>query len=209
MAKPQNTKDDYPLTAVKFSRLTRRGLILGLSLSQVIALAIAGLAFIGSLYAGGGMILAYTAPIWVTCLAITWVPIAGRKTVEWLPVGVHWLWRVTVKQTIYRMRVVKPRPAGTLALPGDMASLRQYEDPVTGAVMVHHPHAATLTALLEVTHPAFVLLDPGEQVKSRLVVSLRLFLDGCGQAVRSSSGRAGSAWSWRMWTSLRIETSEK
>lgn len=46
-------------------------------------------------------------------------------------------------------------------------------------------------------------------VKSRLVVSLRLFLDGCGQAVRSSSGRAGSAWSWRMWTSLRIETSEK
>ena len=163
MTKHQSTKDDYPLTPVKFSRLTRRGLILGLSLSQVIALAIAGLAFIGSLYAGGGMILAYTAPIWVTCLAITWVPIAGRKAVEWLPVGAHWLWRVSVTQTIYRMRVVKPRPAGTLALPGDMASLRQYEDPVTGAVMVHHPHAATLTALLEVTHPAFVLLDPGEQ----------------------------------------------
>ena len=83
MTKHQSTKDDYPLTPVKFSRLTRRGLILGLSLSQVIALAIAGLAFIGSLYAGGGMILAYTAPIWVTCLAITWVPIAGRKAVEW------------------------------------------------------------------------------------------------------------------------------
>ena len=58
MTKHQSTKDDYPLTPVKFSRLTRRGLILGLSLSQVIALAIAGLAFIGSLYAGGGMILA-------------------------------------------------------------------------------------------------------------------------------------------------------
>lgn len=36
-------------------------------------------------------------------------------------------------------------------------------DPETGAVMVHDPHNATLTALLEVSHPAFVLLDPGEQ----------------------------------------------
>ena len=156
---PHKKQDEYPLSPVKFSRLTRRGLILGLSLSQVITVAIAGAVFIASLYAGGGMILAYTAPIWVTCLAITWIPISGRKTVEWIPIAGHWVWRVTVKQTIYRLRVVKPRPAGTLALPGDMAALRQYEDPVTGAVMVHHPHAATLTALLEVTHPAFVLLD--------------------------------------------------
>jgi hypothetical protein len=29
--------------------------------------------------------------------------------------------------------------------------------------MVHDPHAGTLTALLEVTHPAFILLDPNEQ----------------------------------------------
>lgn len=155
--------DDYPLNAVKFSRLTRRGVILGLSLPQVITLGVAILTFVGSLYAGGGMILAVTAPVWVICLALTWVPVAGRKAIEWVPVAGHWLWRVTVKQTIFRMRVVRPRPAGTLALPGDMAALRQYEDPETGAVMVHNPDAQTLTALLEVTHPAFVLLDPGEQ----------------------------------------------
>lgn len=44
------------------------------------------------------------------------------------PVGAHWLWRVSVTQTIYRMRVVKPRPAGTLALPrryGIAASIRR------------------------------------------------------------------------------------
>ena len=34
---------------------------------------------------------------------------------------------------------------------------------LTGAAMVHDPHAQTLTAVLGVTHPAFVLLDPGEQ----------------------------------------------
>lgn len=29
--------------------------------------------------------------------------------------------------------------------------------------MIHDPHQATLTVVCEVTHPAFVLLDPGEQ----------------------------------------------
>ena len=64
---------------------------------------------------------------------------------------------------------MKPRPAGTLALPGDAARLRQWVDPETGAVMVHDPHAATLTAIVGVSHPAFVLLDPAEQ--ERRVVS--------------------------------------
>jgi len=158
-----HAEKSYPLTAVKFSRLTRRGVILGLSLPQVVTLAVAILTFVGSLYAGGGMILAWSAPVWATALGLTWVPVAGRKAIEWLPLSLHWLWRVTVRQTLFRRRVVKPRPAGTLSLPGDMAALRQYEDPETGAVMVHNPHEQTLTVLLEVTHPAFVLLDPGEQ----------------------------------------------
>jgi hypothetical protein len=36
-------------------------------------------------------------------------------------------------------------------------------DPESGAVMVHDPHQATLTAIVGVTHPAFILLDPLEQ----------------------------------------------
>ncbi|WP_367267558.1 hypothetical protein [Microbacterium sp.] len=47
------------------------------------------------------------------------------------------------------------------------------------------------------------------RVKSRGVVSLRLLPGGGGQAVRWSSGRAGSVCSVRMWTSLRMEMSEK
>jgi hypothetical protein len=119
---------------------------------------------LAAFYAGGGMMLAYTAPIWVLAAALAWVPIGGRKLVEWLPVACWWLWRTTGGQLLYRRRIVKPRPAGTLALPGDMARLREWEDPETGAAMIHDPHARqTLTAILEVTHPAFVLLDPGEQ----------------------------------------------
>ena len=162
-----STNNDRPtageLVPVKFSRLTRRGVLLGLSLTQLITLAIGGATLIGAFYAGGGMLLAYTAPVWVLAAALTWIPIAGRPIVEWLPIACWWLWRTTGGQLLYRRRIVVPRPVGTLALPGDMARLREYTDPDTGAGMIHDPHAATLTVVCEVTHPAFVLLDPGEQ----------------------------------------------
>lgn len=160
------SKQKEPSTAlvpVKFSRLTRRGILLGLSLSQLITLATGVLSVVVALYAGGGILLAYTAPVWVLAAALTWVPVAGRPAVEWLPVTFWWLWRATGGQLLYRRRLVVPRPAGTLALPGDMARLREYTDPDTGAGMVHDPHQQTLTVVCEVTHPAFVLLDPGEQ----------------------------------------------
>lgn len=162
MASAAPTRAEYELTPVKFSRLTRRGILLGLSLAQVIAIGIAGVVFVVALYLGEQAAL-YTAPVWVTALALAVVPVSGRKAVEWLPISAHWLWRTRAKQTSYRRRITRPRPAGTLALPGDAAPLRRYIDADTGAVMVHDPHSQTLTALLEVTHPSFVLLDPGEQ----------------------------------------------
>ena len=168
-------RTDDPQTAgelvpVKFSRLTRRGVLLGLSLAQLITLATGVLSVVGALYAGGGILLAYTAPIWVIAAALTWIPVAGRPAVEWLPVACWWLWRTTGGQLLYRRHVVKPRPVGTLALPGDMARLREYTDPETNAGMIHDPTAATLTVVCEVTHPAFVLLDPGEQAAVDLEV---------------------------------------
>src|SRR5690625_2455500 len=156
-------KTGNALGPVKFSRLTRRGLILGLSLSQMIALGLGGASLIGSLYAGGGILIAYSAPIWLAAIALAWVKIGGRALVEWIPVCAWWLWRTTGGQLLYRRRIAAPRPAGTLALPGDMARLREYVDPDSGAGMIHDPTANTLTVAVGVTHPAFVLLDPGEQ----------------------------------------------
>ena len=68
-------------------------------------------------------------------------------------------------QTRYAVRPDKPRPAGTLALPGDAAALRWLEDSATDAVMVHDPHGQTLTAVARVSHPAYVLLSPDEQLR--------------------------------------------
>ncbi|MCT3000399.1 PrgI family protein [Propionibacterium freudenreichii] len=158
-----NSNSDYPLAPVQFSRLAKRGIMLGLSLPQLIVLGIAVLTVVFALYTAGGMGFAWTTPIWGTCALLAVIPAGGRKVIEWVPILARWAARTYLGQLVYRRRVIKPRPAGTLALPGDAASLREWEDPETGAAMVHDPHAQTLTAILGVSHPAFVLLDPGEQ----------------------------------------------
>jgi hypothetical protein len=134
-----------------------------LSLPQVIVLGVALLTVVTSLYLTGGMGLAWSSPVWVTLALVAVVPAGGRKVIEWLPILGRWATRTVGGQRVFRRNVIRLRPAGTLALPGDAAALREWEDPETGAAMIHDPHAQTLTAILGVTHPAFVLLDPGEQ----------------------------------------------
>ena len=132
----QQSTVDFGLRAVQFSRLTRRGILLGLSLPQLIVLATGVLSIVGALYAGGGILLAWTAPVWLLCAALAWTPVGGRKLIEWVPVTFRWVARTQKHQTVFRRRVVKPRPAGTLALPGDAAALREWEDPETGAAII-------------------------------------------------------------------------
>ena len=160
------TTGEPELTPIKFSRLTRRGVLLGLSGPQLVMASLASGTLIIGLYVGA---VVMTFPIILFFVALAFVGVGGRKLIEWAPIGARWLWRSTGGQLLYRRRIVKPRPAGTLALPGDAARLRQWVDPETDAVMVHDPHAATLTAIVGVSHPAFVLLDPAEQ--ERRVVS--------------------------------------
>ena len=170
-----STNSEPPLTPIKFSRLARRGILLGLSGPQlVMASLVAGTLILG-LYLGA---VVTTFPIIGVFITLAFVGVGGRKLIEWSPVGARWLWRSTGGQLIYRRRIVKPRPAGTLALPGDAARLRQWLDPETGAVMIHDPHAATLTAIIGVAHPAFVLLDPAEQER-RVVAWGRVLATTC------------------------------
>jgi hypothetical protein len=163
------------LTPIKFSRLARRGILLGLSGPQLVMASLAAGTLVLGLYLGA---VVMTFPMIGVFIALAFVGVGGRKLIEWSPVGARWLWRSIGGQLIYRRRIVKPRPAGTLALPGDAARLRQWLDPETGAVMIHDPHAATLTAIIGVAHPAFVLLDPAEQER-RVVAWGRVLATTC------------------------------
>lgn len=162
MTRPESSSAFQPVP-VQFSRLTRRGILLGLSLPQLIAVSIGLLTIVVALYSSGAEAVAWTAPIWLSAILVASVGVGGRKIVEWTPVLLQWSRRVLSGQLTYRKRIERPRPAGTLALPGDAARLREWVDVESGAVMIHDPHAQTLTAVLGVSHPAFVLLDPAEQ----------------------------------------------
>ncbi len=157
------TSGEFSLEPVRFSRLSRRGVLLSLSGLQLTSAGIAVIAFVGTLYSVGAEALPWTSPIWGGGLAITWARVAGRPVVEWIPLVITWVLRQAGGQTVFKAKISRPRPAGTLALPGDAARLRQYDDPESNAVMIHDPHHATLTVACDLLHPSFVLLDPAEQ----------------------------------------------
>ena len=115
----------FELAPVKFSRLARRGVLLGLSGAQLVVVGVGASTLVFALYAGGGASLMYVLPFLLLCAALAFVGVGGRKLIEWLPVFTRWVWRSAEGQLIFRRRIAKPRPAGTLSLPGDAARLRQ------------------------------------------------------------------------------------
>ncbi|MFC8501279.1 SCO6880 family protein [Pedococcus sp. NPDC057267] len=150
---------------VRFAGLPRRGLLLGLSGIRVACLAIAIATMVGGLVTAGQAGLAETAPAWVAFAALTFGRWQERPAAEALLTAAHFLARRAMRQSRFRARIDRPRPVGTLALPGDAASLRFHLDPTTGAAMVHDPHAHTLTAVAHVSHPAYVLMSADEQAR--------------------------------------------
>ncbi|MCL1870602.1 MAG: PrgI family protein [Promicromonosporaceae bacterium] len=158
------TNEERLATTSRFSRLPRRGILVGLSGAQLGVLGLGAAALVAALVAGGTSFVG-AIPVLMTCAALCWTRVGGRPTVEWLPVITTWARRSATGQLEYRARVGRPRPAGTLALPGDAARLRQWVDAETGGVMIHDPHAATLTAVIGVQHRAFMLLDADDQTR--------------------------------------------
>ena len=154
--------DAEPLR-VRFARHSTRGLLLGFSAPRVAVLGAAGIGAVVALFAGGVMALALSAVVCVPLVASAVVRAGGRPVVEWAATAAHYQVRKAGAQTEFRARPARPRPAGTLALPGDAASLRLYRDEASGAAMVHDPHRHTLSAALLVTHPAFALLDDSDR----------------------------------------------
>jgi hypothetical protein len=153
-----------PPASVRFGRRQTRGLLLGFSGPRVATIACAIAIFVPSMFTAGTLGVFVTAPLWVGLLASAFVPCGGRPVIETLPTVLHYGTRRALGQTSFAARPSAPRPAGTMALPGDAAALRFLLEE-SGAVMVHDPHARTLTAIAHVTHPAFVLLSPDSQAQ--------------------------------------------
>jgi hypothetical protein len=148
---------------IRFARLPRRGLLLGFSASRLACIALAAAVLIPAMFIGNTTGALITTPMWVGLIALAFVRVGGKAAIEALPTAAHYALRRATGQTKYRTRPEKPRPSGTLALPGDAAAMRFLLDEKTDTAILHDPHAQTLTVAAVVSHPAYVLLSPEEQ----------------------------------------------
>jgi hypothetical protein len=149
----------------RFGRRQSKGVLLGFSGIRITTIGAALSVIVLAMFLLGQTGLVLSLPIWGGLLAVAFVRWNGDPIVETAPTLLHWGARRTAKQTRFRVRASAPRPAGTMALPGDAAALRFHVDSVTGAAMVHDPHRQTLSSVVRVSHPAYVLLSPDDQAR--------------------------------------------
>ncbi|MER8219037.1 SCO6880 family protein [Streptomyces sp. NPDC094143] len=151
---------------VKFPHRSRRGILLGLTLHQLV-LASAALALLLVTVLTTGLLGAITlTPLWAAVAVVVAVRRQGRSLIDWAPIVARFAWRRHSGQTLWLARpVTRPRQDGILHLPGTAASLKVVTpgDSVNGAAAVHDPHHQTLTAVARVSSRAFALLDPATQ----------------------------------------------
>ncbi|MFF6999985.1 SCO6880 family protein [Streptomyces sp. NPDC008313] len=154
-----------PVT-VKFPHRSRRGILLGLSLPQLVLVSCMLALLLMTVISTGLLGAVALAPLWAASGALVAIRRHGRSLIDWAPIVTRYAHRRRTGQTLWLARpVTRPRQDGVLHLPGTAASLKVVTpgDSANGAAAVHDPHQQTLTAVARVTSRAFALLDPATQ----------------------------------------------
>ncbi|SFY48669.1 SCO6880 family protein [Streptomyces sp. F-1] len=154
-----------PVT-VKFPHRSRRGILLGLSLPQLVLVACTLALLLMTVMTTGLLGALALAPLWAASGALVAIRRHGRSLIDWAPIVARYAHRRRTGQALWLARpVTRPRQDGVLHLPGTAASLKVVTpgDSANGAAAVHDPHQQTLTAIARVSSRAFALLDPATQ----------------------------------------------
>lgn len=152
-----------PATSVRFGRLERRGVLLGLDAGQLTVLAVALVVLVVAEYGAGALGVAVTAPVWGTLAAVALVSVAGRPVTRWLPIVGQWVVRRVFRATRYVARPLHATGLESLSLPGFPGRLTIAASSTTGAALVFDRRSGTVTGILELTGRGFLLEDPGSQ----------------------------------------------
>lgn len=150
-----------PAATVRFGRLERRGLLLGLSGPQLAAVGAAAAIAVTAEYAAGLPGLLAAALLWGPLLAAGTGSVRGRSVMGWIPIVGDWWLRRAIGATRQLHRLRDPRAATgglLLELPGIRTPL-----PVTtsshGAALVTDRTTGTVTAVLAVRGQGVLLAD--------------------------------------------------
>src|SRR3954452_17540208 len=100
------------LATARFGARQRKGVLLGFSGPRLTVLGVAAVLLTVGLFSAGlaGALLA--SPLLALLIAAAFVSVGGTVAVEWLPVAGHWALRRVLRQDVYRVRPLAPRPAG-------------------------------------------------------------------------------------------------
>ncbi|MFJ4338627.1 SCO6880 family protein [Streptomyces sp. NPDC088915] len=148
---------------VKFPTRSRRGILLGLTLPQLVLVSSTLAVLLATVVTAGLFGAILLTPLWLTTAVLVGVRRDGRSLIDWAPLVARFAHRRRTGQTLWRTRPVsRPQVEGLLHLPGTAAALR-VATAESGAAAVHDPHGQTLTAVARVSSRAFALLDPATQ----------------------------------------------
>lgn len=149
---------------VKFPHRSRRGILLGLTVAQLVLVAGAGCLLLAVILAGGIVGALELLPLWALLALAVFTRHRGRSLADWAPIAFGYALRRVRGQMLWLVRPsTRPAREGLLHLPGRAASLRVVTSPDRRLGAVHDPHAGTLTAVVRVASHAYALLDPGNQ----------------------------------------------
>jgi hypothetical protein len=162
------TGSDVDATGV-FPRRPRPGIVIGLRAGQVALLGVAGLVLILALFtgafpsAGRGVVLGVAGALVLLAVGA----VEDRPAYRWLTARASHAARARLGHTV----AGRPIRVGTLPqvrvareiglLPGRHAAISVHV--LDGVAYLYHPHEGTITAIIEVTSPEFLLRDPADR----------------------------------------------
>lgn len=150
-------------TSVRFGRLERRGVLLGLTGAQLAVAALAVVIATAAVYVGGEVGLALSSLGWGPLLIAATVSVGGRPVVRWVPLLADWATRRATGRTAAVASARAPRRPDTLMLPGIAGRMAVATAPRVGAALVVDRRAGTAVAIARVVGSGFVLADPATQ----------------------------------------------
>ncbi|KQT01293.1 SCO6880 family protein [Cellulomonas sp. Leaf395] len=161
MSSPEDTAGT---STVRFGRLESRGVLLGLSTSQLALVGVALLVAVAAVFSAGAGGFAVTAPVWLTLLVAGTVSVAGRPVVGWVPLLAHWQARRLTRATTAISTTRGTRVArDVLVLPGLTGQLELVPCDALGATLILDRRAGVICGVLRVAGAGFVLDDPTGQ----------------------------------------------
>ncbi|WP_019872975.1 SCO6880 family protein, partial [Sporichthya polymorpha] len=149
---------------VRFGRLERRGLLLGLSAVQVALVGIALVLVVAAGIAAGPLGVLLSAPAWAAALAWALVPVGGRPLIEVFPTFAAWATRRLTHRHLDLAAPDVPIDLSSIAVPGLPGRLRLTADQ-RGAALIRpaRPLGGPVTMVAEVRGRGFLLESAATQ----------------------------------------------